>query len=318
MKPTKHILLSGMLAAAVDGGRRLPPRPSKSPARPARPSATTTIDGKQLPAPDPKFGGVIKDDALQSKPWWAPRIVPPKDAPNVLLIITDDSGLRRAEHLRRRHPDAHDGSPREERPALQQHPLHRALLADARRAHHRPQPSLGRLRRDLRAVHRLPRLQQHHRRGQGDHRPHPQGQRLRHLVVRQGSQHAGLRGQPGRAVRPMADRHGLRVFLRLRRRRREPVAAEPLPQHHPDLSLRGQAGLEPRHRHGRRRDRLPEPHQPDRAEQAVLRANTRPAPRTRRIIRPRNGWTRSTPCTSSTTATKSCASASSRTRRSSA
>ncbi|TWT61315.1 Arylsulfatase [Rubinisphaera italica] len=57
------------------------------------PAATTTIDGKQLPAPDPKFGGVIKPDALQSKPWWAPRIVPPQDAPNVLLIITDDSGF---------------------------------------------------------------------------------------------------------------------------------------------------------------------------------------------------------------------------------
>jgi arylsulfatase len=60
---------------------------------PGSPSATTTIDGKQLPAPDPKFGGVIKQDALQSKPWWAPRIVPPKEAPNVLLIITDDSGF---------------------------------------------------------------------------------------------------------------------------------------------------------------------------------------------------------------------------------
>ena len=57
------------------------------------PDATTTIDGKQLPAPDPKFGGVIKDDALQSKAWWAPRIVPPKQAPNVLLIITDDAGF---------------------------------------------------------------------------------------------------------------------------------------------------------------------------------------------------------------------------------
>src|SRR5438093_13046835 len=56
------------------------------------PSATTTIDGTQLPAPDPKFGGVIKDGALQSKPWWAPRIVPPKGAPNVLLIMTDDVG----------------------------------------------------------------------------------------------------------------------------------------------------------------------------------------------------------------------------------
>jgi arylsulfatase len=60
---------------------------------PGSPSATTTIDGKQLPAPDPKFGGVIKDDALSSKTWWAPRVVPPKKAPNILLIMTDDSGF---------------------------------------------------------------------------------------------------------------------------------------------------------------------------------------------------------------------------------
>jgi arylsulfatase A-like enzyme len=60
---------------------------------PGSPSATTTIDGKRLPAPDPKFGGVIKDGALQSKPWWAPRVVPPKKAPNILLIMTDDSGF---------------------------------------------------------------------------------------------------------------------------------------------------------------------------------------------------------------------------------
>ncbi len=60
---------------------------------PGSPSATTTISGKQLPPPDPKFGGVIKDNALQSKAWWAPRIVPPKKAPNILLIMTDDSGF---------------------------------------------------------------------------------------------------------------------------------------------------------------------------------------------------------------------------------
>ncbi|PZF77143.1 arylsulfatase [Aestuariivirga litoralis] len=59
---------------------------------PGSPSATTTISGEQLPAPAPPFGGVIKDNALQSTPWWAPRIVPPKEAPNVLLIMTDDSG----------------------------------------------------------------------------------------------------------------------------------------------------------------------------------------------------------------------------------
>src|SRR5664279_1354827 len=62
-------------------------------APPGSPAATTPIDGKQLPPPAPPFGGVIKDDALQSKPWWPPRVVPPKGAPNVLLIMTDDAGF---------------------------------------------------------------------------------------------------------------------------------------------------------------------------------------------------------------------------------
>ena len=60
---------------------------------PGSPSATTTITGKQLPPPDPKFGGVIKERASESTPWWAPRVVPPKGAPNVLLIMTDDQGF---------------------------------------------------------------------------------------------------------------------------------------------------------------------------------------------------------------------------------
>jgi hypothetical protein len=56
------------------------------------PSATTTIDGKQLPAPPEKFGGVIGKTVEDSKPYWQPRIVPPKGAPNILLIMTDDAG----------------------------------------------------------------------------------------------------------------------------------------------------------------------------------------------------------------------------------
>ncbi len=59
---------------------------------PGSPSATTTIDGKQIPPPPPKFGGVIKEGAKDSTPWWPPRVVPPKGAPNVLLIMTDDQG----------------------------------------------------------------------------------------------------------------------------------------------------------------------------------------------------------------------------------
>jgi arylsulfatase A-like enzyme len=59
---------------------------------PGSPSATTTIDGNQLPPPPQKFGGEIKESATDSKPWWPPRVVPPKGAPNVLLIMTDDQG----------------------------------------------------------------------------------------------------------------------------------------------------------------------------------------------------------------------------------
>jgi len=56
------------------------------------PSATTSLDGKQLPPLPPEFGGVIKESAKDSSPWWAPQVVPPQGAPNVLLIMTDDMG----------------------------------------------------------------------------------------------------------------------------------------------------------------------------------------------------------------------------------
>jgi arylsulfatase A-like enzyme len=59
---------------------------------PGSPGATITIDGKQLPPEPPKFGGVIKEDAKESTPYWPPSVAPPKGAPNVLLIMTDDQG----------------------------------------------------------------------------------------------------------------------------------------------------------------------------------------------------------------------------------
>src|SRR6266849_1195948 len=59
---------------------------------PGSPSATVTLDGKQLPPPPMPFGGTIKESAKDSKPWWPPRVVPPKGAPNILLIMTDHQG----------------------------------------------------------------------------------------------------------------------------------------------------------------------------------------------------------------------------------
>jgi arylsulfatase len=73
-------LIAGALAPAVG-----PALAQEIAGVPGSPSATTTISGKQIPPPDPKFGGVIREKASESTPWWPPRVVPPMGAPNVLL-----------------------------------------------------------------------------------------------------------------------------------------------------------------------------------------------------------------------------------------
>ena len=60
---------------------------------PGAPDAATTIDGRYLPPPPQKFRGNIELNALQSKPAWPMQVVPPKDSPNILLIMTDDVGF---------------------------------------------------------------------------------------------------------------------------------------------------------------------------------------------------------------------------------
>jgi arylsulfatase A-like enzyme len=92
MKPVKHTLLCRMLIAALlvvasSAGAQI-----QTTGTPGSPSATTTISGEQLPAPPGKFGGVIKETYLDSTIYWPPRIAPPKGAPNILLIMTDDQG----------------------------------------------------------------------------------------------------------------------------------------------------------------------------------------------------------------------------------
>ncbi len=57
------------------------------------PDATTTIDGRYLPPPPQSFKGKIELNAAHSTPAWPARVVPPKGAPNILLIMTDDVGF---------------------------------------------------------------------------------------------------------------------------------------------------------------------------------------------------------------------------------
>jgi arylsulfatase len=79
-------LLAGILAASVVQAQQVSGTPGS-------PDATTTIDGRYLPNPPQPFRGEINPNAAQSKPYWPAHIVPPKGAPNVLLIMTDDVGF---------------------------------------------------------------------------------------------------------------------------------------------------------------------------------------------------------------------------------
>ena len=149
-----------------------------------------------------KFGGVIKEKASESKPWWAPRVVPPKGAPNVLLIMTDDVGFGA--------PGTFGGvvpTPALDRIAnagLRYTNFHSTSLCSPTRAaiDHRTQSSRGRLRGRGRSRDRVSGLRLDHPEGERHHRHDPEGERLRDLVVRQGPQHALLSGdaRPGRSI----------------------------------------------------------------------------------------------------------------------
>jgi len=87
----RRIALTGLSLAAISASSAFAQQPSSEPCSPA--GTTSVNNAKQLPEADRPFGGVIKRDARDSKPCWDPRIVPPKGAPNVLLIMTDDAGF---------------------------------------------------------------------------------------------------------------------------------------------------------------------------------------------------------------------------------
>jgi arylsulfatase len=85
------VLVSGIFAALLVA---CPPAAAQQAGgAPGSPSATTTISGEQLPPAPQKFEGKIERNAAQSKPFWPARVVPPKGAPNILLIMTDDTGF---------------------------------------------------------------------------------------------------------------------------------------------------------------------------------------------------------------------------------
>ena len=77
MKSTRQFLLGGMLAIAATAVAPSA-HAQKIYGEEGSAAATMSVDGKQLPAPPLKFGGMLKEEIKDSKVWWPPRIVPPK------------------------------------------------------------------------------------------------------------------------------------------------------------------------------------------------------------------------------------------------
>ena len=241
MKQSLVLLLSSTALALICAA---PSAAQETTGVPGSPERHHDDHGKQLPPPDPKFGGVIKEKASESKPWWPPRIVPPKGAPNVLLIMTDDQGFGA--------PSTFGGvipTPTMDRIAnsgLRYTNFHstslcsptRAALITGRNHHSVGFGVVGEISTGFPGYDSIIPIEK------GTIGTILKENGYATVVVRQGPQYALLPVEPGRAVQSMAERNGLRLFLRLRRWRRQPVATEPVPQHDGHLPLPGQSRLE--------------------------------------------------------------------------
>ena len=60
---------------------------------PGAPNAVEFPNSRVLPVPPGRFEGTIAPSARESTPAWPPTLGAPANAPNVLLILTDDVGF---------------------------------------------------------------------------------------------------------------------------------------------------------------------------------------------------------------------------------
>ena len=192
-----------------------------------------------LPRPDSRFDGNVGRTYLDSDPPQFPQPVQaPKGAPNIVLILIDDAGLRAVRHVRRRRPDA--GARQLAAEGLRYTRFHTTALCSPTRAalltgrnHHstapasspRPPPATtatrGIIRRTCGTIAEVLRQNGYATAWFGKNHNTPDWET-----------------QPGRAVRPLAERPGLRLLLRLHGRRHGPVAADALREPQPGPASR--------------------------------------------------------------------------------
>ena len=175
--------------------------------------------------------------AQDSKPYWRPQVVPPKGAPNVLLIMTDDAGygvsgtfggviptpnLDRIAKMGLRYTQVHSTalcSPT--RAALitgrNHHAVGFGVIAEQSTGYPGYNSIIG---PDNATVGNILKMNGYATSWFGKNHNTPSYQI-----------------NAGGPVRPMAERHGFRIFLRFHGRRNRPVDAVSVPQPHPDFPV---------------------------------------------------------------------------------
>lgn len=91
------LLAIGMLSGLSQLEAQSPTSPTKAAGETTvlrgSPAAKASINPLRIPNPPGVFGGEISLDARNSSPYWQPQVVPPKGAPNILLVLIDDEGF---------------------------------------------------------------------------------------------------------------------------------------------------------------------------------------------------------------------------------
>ena len=192
------------------------------------------LDRSSLPIRRKAFAGTVNRTLDGSQPDWnlIGHPTPPEGAPNVLLVLIDDAGFG--------NPSTFGGpiqTPNYTRLAeggLRYNRFHVTALCSPTRAAlltGRNNHAVG-LRLDRRVRGRVPGLLGDPAPGLRAAAADPAGQRLQHGRVREVAPDARRPAGSGRAVRPVAERLGLRLLLRDPRRRLEPVG--PVPGREPE------------------------------------------------------------------------------------